>query len=300
MLPRASSRSSRVEPNPIVFVQAKFGENGNPVLANILGPARAIYRWQGRIEEAEEVAAIFKTTVSQAPFLIARLNELHLERLAGAPAQHLGGADGAQMATVGGDDPDPAGHRRVGLHPLPVSHVSQSDMSASVYTISTVEGTVIEPVTWLNNGGSVRVEVSDDTKMLIVTITGANDPSLAPFRIGISSGNNEFYSSLRIRGEGVFWSKELMTLYLHEDTDLAPDEVGFEVDVPFMESADQLYHRLLLTAWRSRPVLRFPVRASLSVSEMAMPTDPPRPPPGTRGIVHRAGTHRGFPQPRAA
>ena len=55
--------------------------------------------------------------------------------------------------------------------PLPVSHVSQSDMSASVYTISTVEGTVIEPVTWLNNGGSVRVEVSDDTKMLIVTIT---------------------------------------------------------------------------------------------------------------------------------
>jgi hypothetical protein len=25
-------------PNPVVFVQAKFGENGNPVLANILGP----------------------------------------------------------------------------------------------------------------------------------------------------------------------------------------------------------------------------------------------------------------------
>ncbi|WP_219467553.1 hypothetical protein, partial [Nonomuraea rhizosphaerae] len=27
------------EPNPIIFVQARFGENGNPVLANILGPA---------------------------------------------------------------------------------------------------------------------------------------------------------------------------------------------------------------------------------------------------------------------
>ncbi|MEV7006286.1 hypothetical protein [Streptosporangium sp. NPDC051022] len=26
------------EPKPVVFVQAKFGENGNPVLANILGP----------------------------------------------------------------------------------------------------------------------------------------------------------------------------------------------------------------------------------------------------------------------
>lgn len=26
------------EPKPVVFVQARFGENGNPVLANILGP----------------------------------------------------------------------------------------------------------------------------------------------------------------------------------------------------------------------------------------------------------------------
>jgi hypothetical protein len=25
--------------NPVVFVQAEFGENGNPVLANILGPS---------------------------------------------------------------------------------------------------------------------------------------------------------------------------------------------------------------------------------------------------------------------
>lgn len=25
-------------PSPVVFVQAKFGENGNPVLANVLGP----------------------------------------------------------------------------------------------------------------------------------------------------------------------------------------------------------------------------------------------------------------------
>ncbi|GAA0370337.1 hypothetical protein GCM10009530_20560 [Microbispora corallina] len=30
--------SERGEANPVVFVQAKFGENGNPVLANVLGP----------------------------------------------------------------------------------------------------------------------------------------------------------------------------------------------------------------------------------------------------------------------
>ena len=45
--------------------------------ANILGPCRSIYRWQGRIEEAVEVAAVFKTGEAAAPRLIARLAELH-------------------------------------------------------------------------------------------------------------------------------------------------------------------------------------------------------------------------------
>jgi periplasmic divalent cation tolerance protein len=45
--------------------------------ANILGACRSIYRWEGRIEEAGEVAALFKTTAGAADRLIARLAELH-------------------------------------------------------------------------------------------------------------------------------------------------------------------------------------------------------------------------------
>jgi periplasmic divalent cation tolerance protein len=44
---------------------------------NILGACRSIYRWQGKVEESEEVPAIFKTTAGQAPLLIARIAELH-------------------------------------------------------------------------------------------------------------------------------------------------------------------------------------------------------------------------------
>ena len=44
---------------------------------NILAPCRSIYRWQGAIETAEEVPAIFKTTHSQADDLVARIAELH-------------------------------------------------------------------------------------------------------------------------------------------------------------------------------------------------------------------------------
>lgn len=44
---------------------------------NILAPCRSIYRWQGEIEEAEEVPALFKTRADKAEALIARIAELH-------------------------------------------------------------------------------------------------------------------------------------------------------------------------------------------------------------------------------
>ena len=45
--------------------------------ANILSPCRSIYRWHGAVEEADEVAALFKTAAARAPALLARLAELH-------------------------------------------------------------------------------------------------------------------------------------------------------------------------------------------------------------------------------
>lgn len=45
--------------------------------ANILGACRSIYRWQGKVEEADEVPALFKTKADAAERLIARIAELH-------------------------------------------------------------------------------------------------------------------------------------------------------------------------------------------------------------------------------
>jgi periplasmic divalent cation tolerance protein len=44
---------------------------------NILGPCRSIYSWNGAIETADEVPAIFKTTPESAEPLVARLATLH-------------------------------------------------------------------------------------------------------------------------------------------------------------------------------------------------------------------------------
>ena len=45
--------------------------------ANILGGMTAIYRWENKVETADEVVMILKTTKSAAPAAIARLSELH-------------------------------------------------------------------------------------------------------------------------------------------------------------------------------------------------------------------------------
>jgi periplasmic divalent cation tolerance protein len=44
---------------------------------NVLGPCRSVYRWQGAIETADEVPAIFKTSDLQADALITRIAALH-------------------------------------------------------------------------------------------------------------------------------------------------------------------------------------------------------------------------------
>lgn len=44
---------------------------------NILGSVRSIYRWQGSIETADEVAAILKTSQTEADALIMRIAGLH-------------------------------------------------------------------------------------------------------------------------------------------------------------------------------------------------------------------------------
>jgi|SRR6185369_5200847 periplasmic divalent cation tolerance protein len=44
---------------------------------NILGPIRSIYRWQGKIETADEVAAILKTHHRNSDALIERIAALH-------------------------------------------------------------------------------------------------------------------------------------------------------------------------------------------------------------------------------
>jgi len=45
--------------------------------ANVLGACHSIYRWQGKVETANEAAAIFKARADKAEALVARIAALH-------------------------------------------------------------------------------------------------------------------------------------------------------------------------------------------------------------------------------
>ena len=44
---------------------------------NIMGPVRSVYRWQGRVERADEVALIAKSTAALFDRLAERVRALH-------------------------------------------------------------------------------------------------------------------------------------------------------------------------------------------------------------------------------
>lgn len=44
---------------------------------NILAPCRSVYRWQGKIEDAEEVPLLIKTTAERYPALEAAIKAHH-------------------------------------------------------------------------------------------------------------------------------------------------------------------------------------------------------------------------------
>ncbi|MBI2707153.1 MAG: divalent-cation tolerance protein CutA [Proteobacteria bacterium] len=45
--------------------------------ANILGPIKSLYSWEGKLEESQEVAVLFKTTSEKVQELIVSIQEFH-------------------------------------------------------------------------------------------------------------------------------------------------------------------------------------------------------------------------------
>lgn len=134
--------------------------------------------------------------------------------------------------------------------PQCVAFVDRLHTATSIYSVSGKDGIAIQPAQWIAGGGSLKVEIGEDTRSLKVTIVASVETQYAPYRIGVSSGPSDYYSSLRIRGAGVFFEKKLMSLPACLDADRAPQEIGATIDNEFFENEEQLFHALMWSAAR--------------------------------------------------
>lgn len=131
--------------------------------------------------------------------------------------------------------------------PIIQSTVGRYDSSASVYCVAGNDGLPIVPLEWINNGGSLNAELDSSGQKIIVTLTGANITSKAPFRIGVSSGPSDYYSSLRIIGKGISYEKKT----IRQPTGLTVEDtsniVGITVDNKFINTEAQARDAALRT-----------------------------------------------------
>lgn len=125
--------------------------------------------------------------------------------------------------------------------PTCVASVAPAYSATSVYTVAGNDGLPIPPAQWTAGGGSVTVAINEDTRSITVTVRGMRTAQYAPYTIGMSSGDNTYYSSLRLRGSGVFYDRKKLSLPTGTSPDLAPTEVGVLVDSPFINTIDDAY-----------------------------------------------------------
>ena len=133
--------------------------------------------------------------------------------------------------------------------PTCVTSVAQTYDADSVFTVVGSDGLPITPAQWAAYGGKVEVEIGEDTKSLIVKITGPsgliqnNGEPQRQFSLAQASGTstNQTYSTLRLIGDGVHFDKQLLKVYTGVEPVRTSEEIGATIDNPFISTLEQAY-----------------------------------------------------------
>lgn len=132
--------------------------------------------------------------------------------------------------------------------PMMTTFVSQNHSSSSVYTVVADDGLAIPPAAWDAYGGKLEVSIDPDTTHLNVSLTGAlglptsSGTPAQNFSIALGSdvtGNR--YSTFRIVGSGVAFTKEKKRVRTGVPASKTSTEVGVTIDNPFISTTNDLY-----------------------------------------------------------
>lgn len=116
------------------------------------------------------------------------------------------------------------------VQPVCVSWMGPTTANVSGYTVTGEGDKPITPDQWRATGGSVKIEIDPDSLGLTMVLVGASEQRFAPYRLAMSSGSSNTYSSLRILGTGVFFTEKSIIVGTGVDPDIATQEVGIVVE----------------------------------------------------------------------
>jgi hypothetical protein len=121
--------------------------------------------------------------------------------------------------------------------PVIQTFVDRFHSSSSVYAMAGNDGLPIQPAQWTADGGRLSVAIGEDGKSIDLTVTGASGATAkyAPYRIAVSSGPSDYYSSLRIIGSGVYFREESLVVPTGVDDAATSRDVGVTVQNIFVK-----------------------------------------------------------------
>jgi len=132
--------------------------------------------------------------------------------------------------------------------PVMQTFVSRDYSASSVFTVVGDDGLPITPTQWTNFGGSLRVDVNQNTTSLTVTITAPtgipnkDGNEIGVYGIALSSDESTGrYSTLRIVGSGVAFNKKSVLIPTGVTPSETATEIGVTIDNPFLSEADEVY-----------------------------------------------------------
>jgi hypothetical protein len=106
----------------------------------------------------------------------------------------------------------------------------------SAYAVAGNDGLPIKAAQWAAQGGSIVASIGDDGKTIHLKITGASEAKYSPYSIAVTAGPSDRYSSLRLIGTGVFFSKQTYTALTATDPAKTANPIGITVDNPFIST----------------------------------------------------------------
>lgn len=111
----------------------------------------------------------------------------------------------------------------------------------SVYSVAGGDGLPIPAAQWTDRGGSLSVAIGADGQSIDVTLTGASDVELGPYSIAVSSGPGDYYSTLRLIGSGLAFTRETLRVPTGAPAEKTAQEVGPTVDNPWIDTRLDAY-----------------------------------------------------------